>query len=116
MTKQIVGAEIGKSKQNLLVSKSEDPQLYFDLPEIETNSPLYVHCKITAPADSTVQLFYQTREQQSYTPRNMVEAKVKKGRNDIYLRIYDRILLDTLRVDFGATPGQYQLNEFELIL
>lgn len=116
VTKQIVGAEIGKSKQNLLVSKSEDPQLYFDLPEIETNSPLYVHCKITAPADSTVQLFYQTREQQSYTPRNMVEAKVKKGRNDIYLRIYDRILLDTLRVDFGATPGQYQLNEFELIL
>lgn len=115
-TKQITNAEYKNNKKGeiILQSSSNDPQLVFDIPGKFSEKPLYIHCRFTAPADTLFQIFYQNEDSAFYLTDNRLSAKVHKGINDIYFRVYRPIALDNLRIDIGAVPGKYRLDTFEL--
>lgn len=95
-------------------ARGNDPQLYFDLPKDTSKGTLNIYCQIVSSADTPFRLFFQTADQQFYTETKKVSYDLRKGRNSFYLRIYEPILLDRLRLDPGEQPGAYDIERFTI--
>lgn len=88
-----------------------DPQLIFTNTSNVSQSKLYVKCVLKSPVDTLFSVYYQTEKEPKYTASQRVSAKVQKGENEIYIRILDRAMIDTIRVDIGGQPGLYRIEE-----
>lgn len=106
---------IHESAQKRIRVNGSDPQLYFDFPDHTSEGILHLYCNITSPADTTLQIYYQTPNQQYYSSEKVISTDITKGTNDVYLRIFEPVLLNNIRIDPGETVGTYSINSFSIV-
>lgn len=85
---------------------SSDP--YFTLPpaKLPKDSYLCLELKIVSPADTILELFYQTQGTYNYSQAQSVKQRLTKGPNNIRLLIPEMgIRGNKIRIDPGTMPG-----------
>ncbi|KJS00418.1 MAG: hypothetical protein VR65_13040 [Desulfobulbaceae bacterium BRH_c16a] len=107
-------SQVDLDSEKILRASGGDPQLYFDLPSQASSGILNIYCQISSPMDTLFKLYYQTADHKFYSEAKKVFHNLRKGTNSFYLRIYEPILLDKLRLDPGEHPGEYSLERFTI--
>lgn len=91
-----------------------DPR--FELPESRVPDTVrsIVRIVISSPADTYIQLFYQTKDERDFGSWLSRKAPLKKGRNIVFIAIPNLNRIGRLRLDPGAVQGDYILHELEI--
>jgi len=95
----------------LIESSGIDP--YFTIPhfeEIKNEGKLYVEIKITASSDTLLQLLFSS-DTPEFDPDHCFSRKIKKGYNEIIIKIEETVPIKSLRVDPGINEGIYLLHD-----
>lgn len=109
--KEVVNAHLtGAGKETTIETTEQDPQLIFDLGDGMSQSTLHIQCTISSPVNTTMRLYFHREGDTRYKEKHMISAKLRKGINSIFLRLYDPIQLESLRLDPGEKPGQYRID------
>lgn len=103
---------------------ADDPWLQFDghgppdcvvLPEFALGGArLLVRYDVTAPAATTLEVFYKRAGDTNYSPANRIERPLTAGRNEGFLEIEVDSLVDRLILSPGRARGRYQVRVFEI--
>lgn len=93
---------------------NNDPQWVLKLNTEKDSELVVIHCEITSPTATTMQVFYLTPESTQYQEQNSVSAQLREGENSVYLRLFGPINLDLLRIDPGSSPGVYELHNLTI--
>jgi hypothetical protein len=114
------GTELAKMKSNPQVtltpldnglkvtSSGDDPQLH--LPPFAEAKQFILQVVIESPVDTSAQLFYMLQGQSSYPESQSYLVPLKPGKNVIYFRLDSPSLIDPLRFDPAAHPGDYVIQ------
>ncbi len=84
------------------------------VPEIESAESTAVFVDVTAPAPTTLLLFYQLDPQDAYLRKRSVSVPLEAGRNRAYLRIDQPGIRGRLGLRPGAARGSYLLHGLEI--
>ena len=87
-----------------------DPQLLLPSIQVGERSISALGVEIEAPADTNAQLYYQTLQMARFTGLHQVTAPLKKGPNNIWLKINEAGINGRLRLDPGTIAGEYILH------
>ena len=88
-----------------IVSSGDDPQLI--LPPFAEGKQFILQVVIQSPVDTSAQLFFLLQGQSSYLEDKSYQVPLKSGKNVIYFRLDSPSLVDPLRFDPAAHPGNY---------
>lgn len=88
-----------------ITATGEDPQVL--LPPFIQGKQFIIQATIDSPADTFLQIYYLRSGQSTYTEAQSQKAPLAKGKNVVYLRFTAPNMVDPLRVDIGAAPGDY---------
>ena len=104
-----------KESAGLVMDSSGDDPITF-LPATDTlkDIDVIVRLEVISPANSFVQLYYQTEECGEYCEQHSVMAMLQQGHNVRYLRISEPKLAGRIRFDPIACPGRIVLKSFEM--
>ena len=80
----------------------------------DPQSPLIVRVDLTSPADTVLELFYETSQASGYSGDRKVSQELHKGRNVVFLTLKEPTLSGRLRLDPGMIPGEYVLHDLEV--
>ena len=106
-------AELKPEGDRLVIQSSgTDPSLL--LPGSSMRSPLIARITMSAPIETTLQIFYLVQGITSHDEAHSFKFPLKEGRNVIYCALDDPRLAGVLRFDPGAAPGEYVLEAIEL--
>jgi hypothetical protein len=86
------------------------------LPEFrppEEHNPV-LRLDVTSPAQTELQIFYQTHEAPSYKPTRQYKLALAAGRNELYLEVLDPDFTGRLLVRPGLVAGRYLLHALEV--
>ncbi len=87
----------------------------FVLPEFDlTAARLHLHIDITSPAATPFTVYYKQKGDENYAPDHKVAIDLTEGRNDRYLTLDVRDLVDRLVVCPGNARGKYLLHAVEI--
>lgn len=98
---------------NRITALSEDPMLFFELPEEAWGKPLYIRLVIDAPITNQAQVFFHKQGEQ-YSEENSIRMSYTKGRNELFFYIPRDSNYDELRIDPGNRPGDYVIHALEI--
>jgi len=94
----------------VLQNNGKDPTLLMSL---EKN--LYgVEMRITSPADTDLQIYYQTPLKSYYTEDQSIWKHLVKGDNPIRVMLPAERIVGSLRIDQGETGGDYYLHNLSV--
>lgn len=94
-------------------AQGNDP--YFSLPELEQNrNQIQTLLHITTEDASSVELFYVTLEDGSFSSDKKVSHVTKKGVNEIVLIVSADSPVVNIRLDPGSLAGRYTINAIEV--
>jgi hypothetical protein len=88
-----------------VTSSGDDPQLF--LPPFAESKQFILQVVIQSPVDTSAQLFFLLQGQSSYLEGQSYLVPLKPGKNVIYFRLDSPSLIDPLRFDPAAHPGNY---------
>jgi len=109
------GAEYALDMQGFgIVSRENDPQLLLPVFPIGNARSAVMKVIIESSAETEVQLYYMTSELPYYTEQNSIRVKSKQGENELYFFLPVDDIVGAVRLDPGARPGVYVLNEIEI--
>jgi hypothetical protein len=107
--------QLAPGPDGLVVRASgDDPCLFLPAFAHDAGNTLLVRVDLTSPADTVLDLFYETRKASGYSAERVVSQPLHKGRNMVYLKLTDPSLSGRLRLDPGAVPGEYVLHGIEV--
>jgi hypothetical protein len=94
-------------------SCGNDP--YFTIPKFNKNNKgqLFVKIDITTSSDTVLQLFYMS-DNDRFDSDHCISRSLKKGYNEIIIKINDNEAVKSLRLDPGNVEGIYLLHDFEV--
>jgi len=102
-------ATLSKGANGLIVTASGiDPSL--SLPPFIADKQAIVQVTIVSPVETPIQLFYITRDRPVPSEEQSQTVMLKPGSNVIYFQLSQPGLIDPLRLDPGAAPGQYVIE------
>ncbi|CAN5674600.1 hypothetical protein BH20VER1_BH20VER1_19860 [soil metagenome] len=109
-----VGGTTSAIPNGLAVTANDvDPQVILprlNLPAGETA----LRVVIESPAETRLQLYYQTASAPDFDPSRIVTANLKKGANSVLLIINEPELNGVFRLDPGEVAGTYLISGLEL--
>jgi hypothetical protein len=88
-----------------ITSSGTDPQIL--LPPFAEGKRCIVQLAINLPIETPVQIFYSLRDHQGFTEAQSQLVPLKKGKNIVYFQLDQPDLIDPVRLDPGASPGDY---------
>ena len=88
-----------------IVATGTDPGIL--LPPFAEGRPSIVQVVIDSPHDTPFQAFYSLREERGFTESKSFLVPLKRGRNILYVPLDRPNLVDPVRFDPGASPGEY---------
>ena len=88
-----------------VIASGDDPSLL--LPPFCEGKQSILQVVIDTPVDTQIQLFYAFRDQPGFNEAQSQTLALKKGRNVVYFQLDQANLIDPLRLDPGASPGEY---------
>lgn len=91
-----------------VTATGNDPQML--LPAFVQGQKFVIEATLTSPAATTMQIFYLRKGQTSYNEGQSQSAALVPGRNVVYFRFDAPDIIDPLRVDIGATAGDYLIE------
>jgi hypothetical protein len=110
--KQIVEINISDSGLSFM-SAGTDP--YFFLPKsLFVKNMRAIRIEISAPENTTFQLFHKTGAFKPYIESNSVRRHLQAGRNTVILSLPVQGFKGTLRIDPGCHVGKYIIHKFEI--
>ena len=94
-------------------SCGEDP--YFSFPDFneENNGKVSVKIVITASTETELQLFY-IADNKVFDEEHSISKKIKRGYNQIIVKINESCPIKAMRLDPGKSKGIYLLHVFEV--
>lgn len=110
-----VPLSVGPAKDALLLRASHtDPQLI--LPPFSVSPGTIPVCRIdlTAPAPTTLTLFYLTNNTRVYTGKLSITRKLRAGQQQVYIPLTDQEFSGALRLDPGTVTGEYRIHGIEV--
>ncbi len=75
---------------------------------------LLISVTMTAPVDSTAQIFFKKRYFQKFQESRSVRQKVKAGLNTLLFNLSNHQISGRLRFDPGCHPGKYIIHRIEI--
>lgn len=101
----------GNSDGLHLTASGSDPFFLLPVSEISSGKHLQINVEITSPEATTFQVFYLTRDSQSYSETNSVMKHIREGRNKIsfYLSL-SNLVNQPFRFDPGTKPVSYTIH------
>ena len=102
--------------QGLLIQAlHEDPQLLLPHFALDYPGPIFFQIVLHSKFEDVMQIFYMTKDNQSYNEDQQISFTIKNGRNAIYGRIPNsENLLLPLRLDPGYSAGDYTIERIEI--
>lgn len=91
-----------------VTATGNDAQLV--LPAFIQGKQFIIQATIDSPAATQMEILYLRRGQTSYSDAQSQTAPLVKGRNVVYFRFNAPDMVDPLRVDIGAEPGDYTIE------
>ena len=91
-----------------ITASGDDPSLL--LPPFCEGKQSILQVVIDTPVDTPVQLFYAFRDHPGFNEAQSQTLALKKGRNVVYFQLDQGNLVDPLRLDPGASPGEYVIE------
>jgi hypothetical protein len=88
-----------------ITASGDDPSLL--LPPFCEGKQSILQVVVDTPVDTPIQLFYAFRDQPGFNEAQSQTLALKKGRNVVYFQLDQKNLIDPLRLDPGASPGEY---------
>jgi len=92
---------------------NNDPQLVFSVPEIPANSTIVVHLDLELPEDTVFQVFYGCLGS-PFSEQQSGYLLLRRGPNDVYLKLHNTCPVSQLRVDPGRVAGKYFIHNLEV--
>ena len=104
-------AEVQEGRNELVVrATGSDPYLEFSFDPETGGDPLLLKLVMTSPAETVMQLFYTTPDQEGYSPDRQVARELKKGKNNLLIRLPHPETQGRIRLDPGVVPGDYLIH------
>ncbi len=94
-------------------AKGNDPQLILPPLQAPGNS-VALRIAIEAPADTTLELYFQTKSAPQFSAEKVIGAPLKQGQNNLLIRLEDPQFNGQLRLDPGQSPGRYVVTALEV--
>ena len=91
-----------------VTSSGTDPQVL--LPAFAQGQKFIVQIVIEAPFDTPCQVFYQLADKPGFVEAQSRLVPLKKGKNTVYCKVDVNNVIDPVRVDPGASPGDYVIE------
>jgi hypothetical protein len=88
-----------------ITATGDDPQVF--LPAFTQGKQFIIQAVVESPADTLMEMYYLRRGTPDYTKEQSQAAPLVKGRNTVYFRFTAPDMIDPLRMDIGAAPGEY---------
>jgi hypothetical protein len=88
-----------------VTATGDDPRML--LPAFIQGKKFVVQATVESPVATPMQIFYLTQGQTEYTAEQSQMAQLVQGRNVVYFMFDIPNMIDPLRVDVGAAPGEY---------
>lgn len=105
--------EFSVNKKKFTVMNS-DPKIFLDKTKVKAKSVILAY-KINSKVNTSFQLFYKLDLTSSYGIKNFYyEGKIKKGYNEIYLKIPSTYINNVLRIDFVNRTGVYEILDLSI--
>jgi phosphoglycerol transferase len=92
----------------------DDPNLFLPAFAHDPGTALLVRVELTSPAETTLELFYETNQARGYDESRKVSHPLHRGRNEVLLKLAEPSLAGRLRLDPGAVAGEYVLHAVEV--
>jgi hypothetical protein len=89
-----------------------DPQVV--LPPLNVTGRVAIRISVEAPADTPLELYYQTQEAQEFAASRVVNAPLRKGSNNLVITLNEPMFNGALRLDPGQVPGTYTLTAVDV--
>ena len=80
------------------------------LPRFAAGKRFIVQVVINSPVETTAQLYYLTNGQTKYRESQSQIAKLVPSRNVVYFRVDAPNVIDPIRFDPSAAPGEYTIE------
>lgn len=107
--KALQQADLSAAANGLHITASgDDPQLL--LPPFCEGKHSILQVVIDTTVDTPIQLFYALRDQPGFNEAQSQSLALKKGRNVVYFQLDQGNLIDPLRLDPGASRGEYVIE------
>jgi hypothetical protein len=104
---------MSKVEKGLLFdSKSPDPQIL--LPFSLCGRSKLIRIAIESACDTYLQLYFKTVDTPHYSEQNSIKRKLLPENNELIISIPDNNAIGQLRIDPGATPGEYLIKLLEI--
>lgn len=95
----------------LIHAQGDDPFFVFPFTPPARPERYLVEVEVDAPQDTTFALYFTTGENTRHiAPQQVVEQKIDKGRNRLFLRLPHPDVRGLLRIDPGKKAGKYLLR------
>jgi hypothetical protein len=91
-----------------VVASGTDPQVVF--PKFAEGKKFILRMVIEAPFETPAQFFYQISSKPGFVEAQSQLVPLKKGKNVVYFNSEDPNVIDPLRIDPGASPGEYVIE------
>lgn len=103
------GASMSISDNRLIVNASGD-EANLRLPAFAAGKQFILQVIIDSPVETVAQLFYLVKGQTKYREGQSQVAPLTVGRNVIYFRVDPPDVIDPMRFDPSAAPGEYTIE------
>jgi alginate O-acetyltransferase complex protein AlgJ len=91
-------------------SVGNDP--FFEFPiEGLTYTPKSIYIDFTTPVHTFVQIYYLTASISNFDEEHSVRISAAAGRSLVRFELYEKILLNKIRIDPGFANGEYTINQ-----
>lgn len=91
-----------------VIADGTDPSLL--LPAFVEGKKCILQVVINSPADTPIQVFYLTRDHPGHDETRSQLVPLKQSRNVVYFQLDQPDLIDPVRLDPGAAPGDYVIE------
>lgn len=92
-----------------ITASGTDPQIL--LPPFAEGKPCIVQVTINLPVETPVQIFYSLHDSPSFSEaQSQLTTPLAKGRDVVYFLLDQPGLIDPVRLDPGASPGDYLIE------
>jgi hypothetical protein len=91
-----------------IVASGTDPQVVF--PAFAQGKKFVLRVMIEAPFETPAQFFYQIASRPGFVEAQSQLVPLKKGKNIVYFSSDEPNVIDPVRIDPGASPGEYVIE------
>lgn len=113
LSQDIKGGVKVESNSVKITSIGKDP--YFVIKSLKiAGKDLLFRFHINFPSDTFIEIFYQTKNNRSFSQEFAVRKEVNKGENIVFISLKKDDFTGVLRIDIGMHKGVYFIHEIEI--